>query len=160
MYSRAMKLTIEITNREKWAAIVLASIAATAVLIADALADVPYSFLSDQVLTATALNENFSALNGALSSLEARMVVLEELPPQVDELSSRLGALESSAIALYGEAATTGDSYYEECLTQTGTFAVGACARMAHYACVDRGYISGWFQGDINSPEIGISCLR
>jgi hypothetical protein len=113
------------------------------------LGTVPYALeaghatLADQATLAVDAT-HADAASTADGDLEARIQALEAIERPVFELVS----------------ANPQDPDYEGCRTQTGTFVPGACHRMAHYTCLARGYVTGWFRGDIVTDAIGVICVK
>lgn len=144
-----MRITIELSSTERRVGAILLGVFAT-IFTSVALADVPRTFSSGETLRAADLNENFAALDERLATLTNALA----------DLDVRTGVLESNQIVTV-ETASPGDPGYDDCLDQTGIFVPGACARMAHNTCVERGHFSGWFEGDLlNGVNIGIRCIE
>jgi hypothetical protein len=170
MRLKMIVVDMELTRAQRrWAQTVgMVGLLCGVAFVADAA--VPQTWMSGDTLLAEDLNANFTALDERIVVLEQQITSVPELggdvtelQGQVAEMSERLAALESRALPLTEVdklAAVDGDSYWTECLGQSGTFPAGACERMADYTCAAAGYVSGWFQGDIESGNIGIMCIR
>jgi hypothetical protein len=105
---------------------------------------------ADNATSAGAIGQALAAAQNSITSLQTAVSALQSAPKPLTT------AVRANA--------TSANPYYTDCVNQTlssgDSFLVGACPRMAHYACTAAGYATGWFEGDISGGNVGISCVK
>ncbi|MFO0556147.1 MAG: hypothetical protein U0271_47660 [Polyangiaceae bacterium] len=149
MKFKILVVDLELSRTQKTLAALGLSVASVAVISSIAMAQAQHVFTSGQLLTAKDLNENFADFDTRVSALDTRVTTLEAAPAPLTTLTKLT--------------VSDGETYKAECMTNSGTFSQGACARMAQIHCIAQGYQAGWFEGDLAAPgftDPAVICVK
>lgn len=167
MKLKLVVVDLELSLRQKYIGAGATAVASLVVGASVATADVPHTFVAGDTLTAVALTENFASIDDRLDALTTETTALSGLITAGEEsviaLEARVAALEAepAPLTLGFQDVPAGSAYYTECINTSGTFAPGACARMATYYCQAQGFESGWLDGDVGvNSVLGVMCIK